>query len=138
MPNLRRVKQHWTRLMRGSPGRRFVERYKRAHRPRGRAGLAWRILRFGGGLVLLVFGLVEIVLPGPAVLFLFLGGALLATESYAVARLMDGSELLARGVWRRWRVFWRGRTRRTRTLVTAFLAGGGLATSYVLYQALAD
>lgn len=107
---VQRMKAHWRDLERGEPGRRFQERYERAHRERSRKGnLVQRVLKIGGGILAIAIGLIEIVFPGPAFLFLMLGGALLATESRVVARTMDWLEVKCRAAWSRVRGWWRRR-----------------------------
>lgn len=49
--------------------------------------------------VAFVLGLIFAVLPGPAVIFFIAAGALLATESRAVAVLLDWAELRLRALW---------------------------------------
>jgi hypothetical protein len=61
--------------------------------------LAWSL-----GLFFLAAGVFFTVAPGPAVFFYFVGGALLATQSKLVARLLDSIEL-----WIRPATKWLGR-----------------------------
>lgn len=81
------VHRHW-RAFRAEPaGTRFQRRYRRrAARPSG-------LLRKLGVMVaasgLLVAGLAMLVLPGPGLLALILGAALIAEESLFAARLLD-------------------------------------------------
>lgn len=66
-----------------------------------------RVVLIAAAVVCLAIAVVLSVIPGPAIPFYFLAGGLLATESRAVARAMDWSEVRARRVaaWgkRRWR-----------------------------------
>lgn len=104
-----RVREYWRSLKRGRPGRRFQDRYERSAEARNRQHVAWRIAKVIAGLVAIAIGVVEILLPGPAVLFFFVGGALLASESRAVARAMDWGERRGRSLWRFVRRTARGR-----------------------------
>jgi hypothetical protein len=94
-------------LKRGRPGQRFQERYRHAHRKDNRCGAGQRIVMAMAAVVCLAIGAVLAVFPGPAIPFFFLSGALLASESRLIARLMDWIEVKARAVaaWakRRWR-----------------------------------
>jgi hypothetical protein len=83
------------------PGRRFEERYwrKRHAAHRGFKRLAW----IAGAAVLLVLGLLFSVLPGPGIVFLLAGFAMLAQESLAVARALDRAELKLRRLLQRLR-----------------------------------
>ena len=65
-----------------------------------------RILLLVAALGALVIGVFLMFVPGPAVLFYFLAGTLLASESLYLARLMDWTEVRLRTLWkwgqRRW------------------------------------
>jgi hypothetical protein len=54
---------------------------------------------------LLIVGVTLLVVPGPGVLFLAVGAALLAEDSYPLARQLDHAELRARDIvtalWRK-------------------------------------
>lgn len=84
------MRQSWRELRRGEPGQRFQERY---HRNRGADTGAGRWLRLGAGAVLLVLGLLMLVTPGPGLVALAVGAALLAGEFRAIARFLDWAEL---------------------------------------------
>ncbi len=93
-----KLKRQWEVLKRGKPGRRFVERYQSAQRKENRATLATRIVRFAIATVAIALGLVFAVIPGPAILFFALAGALLASESRGVAKFLDWCEVKIRAV----------------------------------------
>ena len=63
------------------------------------------------GALLAFLGVLLLVLPGPGILFLAMAGALFASESFAIARLLDWLEVDARALvrWARAR-FGRGST----------------------------
>lgn len=107
------LKRRWTDLKRGTPGRRFQDRYRRAAEARARGGLS-RILRVSAAAVAIVIGVVLVFLPGPAVVFFFIAGALLASESLHVARALDWTELKLRAVWSWWKRRRPGAARRGR------------------------
>ena len=77
----------------------------RAHHERMREGRhALRtVLAVGLGLLLLALGLIMLVLPGPGLLTGVAGAALIAGESQVVARWLDGLDLFAARIWKRWR-----------------------------------
>ncbi len=93
-----KLKRQWEVLKRGKPGRRFVERYQAAQRKENRATLATRIVRMAIATVAIALGLVFAVIPGPAILFFALAGALLASESRGVAKFLDWCEVKIRAV----------------------------------------
>jgi uncharacterized membrane protein HdeD (DUF308 family) len=84
---------------RSPPGRRFQELYER----RAPRSILKRWGRLLGGVLLCLAGLVMLVAPGPGILILLIGGALMAQESVAVARVLDRAELRIRRWWKRLR-----------------------------------
>src|SRR3982751_1868031 len=93
-------------LQNGTPGRRFRRHYDIAHRPGNELSIIRRIIRFLIALVAMAVGVVLTFMPGPAVLFFALAGALLATESRGVATALDWSELKLRDVFLSVRRYW--------------------------------
>src|SRR5690242_11317242 len=95
------LRRRWHELRNGQPGQRFRIRYQQARRSYTRPR---RLLKCCVGGVLFAVGVVLLVVPGPGLLFVALGGALLAEESYDVARTLDRAELrirqLAADSWR--------------------------------------
>ena len=91
----------WRELMDDKPGTRFRARYERKRKARkglvGRAG--WIVV----AVILVLGGIVLLPAPGPGVLVIAAGGALLAQESAVVAGFMDRAELSARRLVARWR-----------------------------------
>ena len=63
--------------------------------PRGTGGVFRRLLRISAGVALFVFGVVELLLPGPGILFMAIGLTLLAPDIPFVRRLVVGA-------YRRW------------------------------------
>lgn len=80
-------------LWHATPGRRFTDRY-RQHR---RAGPAWRRpLSMIAGALLILLGALLMLTPGPGIVVLLAGAALIATESERAARALDELELKLR------------------------------------------
>jgi hypothetical protein len=100
-------RKHWRELQRGQPGRRFESRYERARQATRRGGAGHRILIMTLALVMIAIGVVLLVIPGPGIPVLLIGGGLLATESRTMARFMDWCEVKGRKIaaWavRRWK-----------------------------------
>lgn len=123
----------WREVRHGSPGRRFQEYYQRAHQRRDRRGWIGRVLRIAVAVASFAIGIVLVFIPGPAVLFFAMTGALLANESRAVARFLDWSEIklrhagaVAGRTWRSWST--------ASKLVLATTLGAALgAISHLLY-----
>jgi hypothetical protein len=127
-------REHWQELKRGRPGRRFQDRYDRARSEESRGGPIKRIALIGLAIVCLAIGVVLAVMPGPAVLFFFLAGGLLATESRIVARLMDWLEVRLRKIIAWCRRRWRRLSTAGRVIVAALATAGTGAFVYLSYQ----
>lgn len=89
-------RDQWRELKRSRPGQRFQNRYHRARQNKSSAGK--RIAWIAAAVVCIAIGIVLMVIPGPAILFFLAAGGVLATESLAVARALDWSELRLRGL----------------------------------------
>ena len=89
---LEALKREWRAFREQRAGTRF----RRIHRRRaGRSsGRVMRIVVIVAGAVLTVVGLVMILLPGPGLLTMLAGVALIAGESLMVARQLDRLNLL--------------------------------------------
>ncbi|HRE79908.1 MAG TPA: hypothetical protein PLN52_02610, partial [Opitutaceae bacterium] len=101
-----RLRKQWQAFRRSPPGKRFEQHYRRSRRQREN-GSAWvRPLKWVIALLSAIVGVILVFIPGPAVLFFALTGLVLASESKAIARLLDGAEVKARSlmdaVRRRW------------------------------------
>jgi hypothetical protein len=93
--------QAWDRFVHSTPGRRFQERYRRMREQKGSA--LKRCLFVCGGILICLAGIVFLAIPGPGLLIIALGLALVAQESAALARLLDRAELKLRRLWKRLR-----------------------------------
>lgn len=96
------IRSHWQQLRDAEPGERFQELHQRRHQT-GASG--WqRGLRMLAAVGLTLIGLVMMPAPGPGMLVVLAGVALLAAESQSVARRLDRIELWVRGRLRRDRI----------------------------------
>ena len=103
---LHRIRALWTRFRAHEPGRRF-QTFHREQRSRSAAAKAAFLL---AAVACLAAGVVFALIPGPAILFFAVGGALFATQSLWIARWLDRGEVWARGA-----LAWvRGAQRRSR------------------------
>lgn len=102
-----RIGTEWRALKRGQPGRRFQNRYEQSRRKRAGVTLTWRVVRLVFAFLAIAVGVILMFIPGPAILFFLIAGSFLATESLAIARLLDVLEVKLRALWqwikRRWR-----------------------------------
>jgi hypothetical protein len=102
---LGRLKASWKRFKQREPGERFQAFHRRQKdRPPAvkAAFLAIAMLSLAAGVVLTL-------IPGPAILFFALSGALLATQSLWIARWLDKGEIWGRKTASSLRSWWRHR-----------------------------
>ncbi len=130
------LREHWLALKRGRPGHRFQDRYQRARKDPHSGGVAQRFVFLGLGLLLLGVGGVLVVIPGPAIPFLFLAGGLLATESRGIARFMDWSEVKLRKIvaWAKRR--WKRLPRWVQIILVCLGACGSAASAYLAFRVM--
>lgn len=94
------LRAHFRTFLESRSGTRF----RRQHRRRqAQPHLVRTILSVVGGVLLLLLGLIMLVTPGPGLLVIAVGAALIAGESMFVARLLDRVDFCAGVHYRRWR-----------------------------------
>jgi uncharacterized RDD family membrane protein YckC len=132
------LKQQWRELKRRPPGERF-QSHNREQKKRNKSK-ARRFLSLGAAIACLAVGVVLVFIPGPAIVFFFIGGGLMASHSMWVARGLDFLEVrLRRGASaaKRW---WRAHSwaERAPLLLAAFVGvlGAGLAAFELFTGAL--
>lgn len=91
------LKANWQQLRQARPGERFQHYYQR--RQRNRSSGALRALLLGTGGLIIVIGVVLMPAPGPGMLIVALGLAMMAGESHSVARVLDAGERRLRALW---------------------------------------
>jgi hypothetical protein len=96
------LKAEWHRFRADAPGERFHNHYERALD----ASRAKRLVQLVIGIVLIAAGVVMCFIPGPGLLVLVFGFALLSGMSRAIARVLDRIELAIRGLGRRLKRRW--------------------------------
>ena len=132
-----RLKRQWKTLQRARPGRRFEERYEAAQRKENRASFFARVVRFTIATAALAVGVVLMFIPGPAVLFFAISGALLASESRGVARFLDWSEVKIRAVVRWATRFWKKLPVVGKVAIALVGAAGSVGAGYLGYTVIA-
>ena len=93
---LEKLKARWRPLVEDKPGHRFQNRYERRHKGRSSPRamrVGWSVL----AVLLILVGIVGLPLPGPGILVIAAGLALLAEESRTISRFLDRSEIWLRG-----------------------------------------
>jgi hypothetical protein len=125
-------KWHW--LPTGQPGHRFRNRYYQHQKSRGVRRFAAMIFRIILSALAAVVGFILVFIPGPAVVFFLISGALLAADWLAVARLLDWGEVHARRIWKRVPGRWRQASPAARIALVAGTALMGAAASYGFFR----
>jgi hypothetical protein len=127
------LSKHWHALSAGTPGRRFRDRYYRAKRAK-KTHLLGRVLRWIAAAGVLVIAITLTVIPGPAIPFYFLAGALVAADWLWMAKALDWIELKLRALWERAVRIWDRLP--TAAHVALIILGGclSLATTYGMYR----
>jgi hypothetical protein len=98
-------RRDWTLLRDSKPGQRFYKYYRLHHGASGNRSRAPLTYLAGGLMVLL--GLVALPAPGPGMIIIAIGGALIARESARVARVLDWVEVRLRRVLTRATRWWK-------------------------------
>jgi hypothetical protein len=109
---LDKLKAEWQELKRAPSGQRFVQCHER-HQARDAPYL--KPLLFFAAIFSFVVGVVLVFIPGPAILFFAISGALLAAESHAVASAFDKVETVLHRIWFAYRGRRRKRDARAKT-----------------------
>lgn len=128
------LREQWKELRRGRPGHRFQDRYEHARETQKSKDGMQRVLLIGAGVVALIIAAVFSVIPGPAIPFFFIGGALLATESRIIARFMDWCEVRIRKVLAWAKRSWRRLPTYGRALVVGLAVCFSAAAAYGGYR----
>lgn len=90
------LKQELGEVRDDRPGHRFQEQHQRRHE--GDSSPAKRMGMLALGFVVLAAGIFFMPAPGPGILIVAIGGAILARESIRAARVLDWIEVRARAI----------------------------------------
>ena len=131
---LKKLKKSWKAFEKAPTGERFIRRYE----ARKQGGKAWtRVASVVLGLVLVVGGAILLVIPGPGLLVIAFGGALIGQEFRWAAVALDSTEVALRKAARFGVRFWKSASVALRAAVvsaaTIVAAGAGyLAWTWLL------
>lgn len=125
---LQQLSSKWRLFRTSAPGRRFRAWYRHRRRESVRGPFA-PLLRRCIGAAVMAAGVIMLVTPGPGLLAIGLGAALLAGESLPMAYAMDRLELRLRRLLQAALMLWQGRP----TLRLAVAAAGALLLVAPLY-----
>ena len=102
-----KLKTAYRRLKKHEPGERFGAFYReQKDKP-----LWVKVVFFGLAVAAFAVGIVLAFIPGPAVVFFALSGALFSTQSRFVARSLDRAEVWGRKAFASIRAWWRRKRR---------------------------
>ena len=90
------LKEAWGRFRNAKPGTRFRRQYEENQQERKHRW--FRPAMIALGVVVILVGLVALPAPGPGILIVAAGAALLARESRWIAEKLDGVEVKVRGL----------------------------------------
>ncbi|HKO87780.1 MAG TPA: PGPGW domain-containing protein [Burkholderiales bacterium] len=93
-----RLRDGWRELKQGRPGSRFADFY--CKRRESEHSTLKKSLSLFAGAVLFLAGVLMLAAPGPGLLFMLLGAAMLAQYSWVVAKALDRIESTVRGLKR--------------------------------------
>jgi Putative transmembrane protein (PGPGW) len=128
------MKEAWRQFRDAEPGKRFIEYYER--RRESDEGKAGTIVSVGAGIALIAVGIVGLVAPGPGLLGIAFGAALIAREFRWAAVALDRFELLLRDLAERAKATWTRASWPLRSvIVSVAVVVAGLAT-YTAYTIL--
>jgi hypothetical protein len=127
-------KAHWQNFQDGTPGQRFRDRYRANKNRRGRFRLVGRLVRLLLALAATAVGVVLMFIPGPAVVFFFIAGTLLASDSLAIAKLLDRVEVRVRKICTWAMRHWRKLPLAGKVAVVAVMAASSAICTYIAYR----
>lgn len=128
--------REWQVLRHSPPGQRFQKSYDLGQREADRSTVVRRVIRLVLAAVALIIGVVLVFIPGPAFVFFAIAGALLATESRAVARVLDWIELRVRQALRWARRLWQGLPLAAKVVVAGVALLVSAAAAYASYRVM--
>jgi hypothetical protein len=128
---LETLKKRWKEFKKAPPG----ERFEQMHRAGRESGLPLvRIVMVIAGVAMIVGGVVLLAIPGPGLLVIAFGGALLAQQFLWVARKLDRLELVLRNLYARGLRFWKGSSTPVRASILGIGALCAAGAAYLGYS----
>lgn len=132
-----RFKSQWAALKHSEPGHRFQDRYERNRKSRNGAKTLWRIVRIVIAAGFVVVGVLFMFIPGPAIAFYAVAGALLSTDSLPLAKSLDAIELRSRRIGRWVAAKWKPLPIAAKLTLGALGACGSVTSTWLFYRFVA-
>jgi hypothetical protein len=126
---LKELTEHWDDFRDYPPGERFERYYRSRHHTK--RGMGKKALFICTGILIMAAGVVFLAIPGPGLLVMLVGAALIARESLFVSRLFDRLEPR---LWRlaKWcEAKWLNLSPGGKTLLIFTVVGLGLIVLYI-------
>jgi uncharacterized protein (TIGR02611 family) len=114
---LEKLKRRLIAFAHGEPGSRFEDRYYRVHATKRH--FLHKAFFVGMGVFVMAAGVFFLPAPGPGMVIIAIGAAMVAQESLAMARFMDRMEVRGRRWFIQLRAWWRARRSSQRFLLLA-------------------
>jgi hypothetical protein len=112
------------------PGSRFETLHER--HTEGQHSFALRFWCVIGGVALVLAGVLQLVMPGPGILFIAVGGALLAREFHVIAVALDSAEVRIRAMVKWLLEGWHGASTAAKAVAVGFAAAGVGAAAWLV------
>jgi hypothetical protein len=126
---LNELKSSWRVFEKARPGERFQKFYEERKKSGGASRTVFTVI----GVLLLVGGVVLLFIPGPGLLLIAFGGALIAQQSLWLAKVLDRVELLLRKLARKGKSFWKKASTPIRSAVVAGATICACGAGYLAY-----
>lgn len=126
------IAEHWDHFRHYQPGERFERYYRSRHETK--RSTTKKALLIGLGILVMAAGVIFLAIPGPGLLVMLVGAALIARESLFVSRLFDRLEPR---LWKlaRWcKKTWQGLPRGAKIFLIEIAAVLGLLALYIAYR----
>jgi hypothetical protein len=128
----KRAEKLWKVFQEAPPGQRFQRLHDAEKETGGWRGIALALLGVG----LILAGIVLLFMPGPGILLIAFGAALVAQRFLWLAKRLDALEVVLHKLARKVLRFWRAASPTVRALVVVVVAAVSAAAVYGLYVLL--
>lgn len=127
------LKKTWKAFEKAPPGERFERMYSRR---KSSGSPAVRIVMIAAGVILIAGGIILLAIPGPGILVIAFGGALIGQQFLFAARALDKLELVLRKLHRKALAFWKKASTAVRAVVVGSAALVAAGAAYVAWLVL--
>ncbi|HEX5057323.1 MAG TPA: PGPGW domain-containing protein [Gammaproteobacteria bacterium] len=126
------LSEHWDDFKHYPPGERFERYYRSRHHTQ--RSLGKKALLISAGILIMATGVIFLAIPGPGLLVMLVGAALIARESLYVSRLFDRFEPRLWQLTKWCEAKWRNLSPGGKILLILATAILGLLALYITYK----